>query len=54
MDFERMWNQLKSDIKMQEELSNEIDINKLLARIKQIEDVEKQAELRWENGELPF
>lgn len=54
MDYERMWKQLKFDILMQEELSDNIDISKLLNRIMQIEDIEKESEKRWQNGDLPF
>lgn len=54
MDYERMWKQLKTEILTQEDLSDNINISKLLNRIIQIEDVEKEAEKRWKNGDLPF
>ena len=54
MDYERMWTQLVSDIHIQEELSDNINISKLLNRITQIENIETEAEKRWKNGDLPF
>lgn len=54
MDYERMWQQLISDIHIQEELSDDINISKLLDRITQIESIEAEAEKRWKNGDLPF
>lgn len=54
MDYERMWKQLVSDIHTQEELSDNINIIKLLNRIAQIENIEAEAEKRWKNGDLPF
>ncbi len=41
MDYKRMWEHLKQDIEQQEELSIEISINKLLERMKKIEESEK-------------
>lgn len=54
MDYERMWKQLISDIRTQEELSDNINISKLLSRITQIESIEAEAEKCWKNGDLPF
>lgn len=54
MDYERMWKQLIFDIRTQEELSDNINISKLLSRITQIESIEAEAEKRWKNGDLPF
>lgn len=41
MDYKRMWEHLKQDIEQQEESSIEISINKLLERMKKIEESEK-------------
>lgn len=41
MDYKRMWEHLKQDIEQQEEVSIEISINKLLERMKKIEESEK-------------
>lgn len=54
MDYERMWKQLKTDIQIQEELSDNINISKLLSRITQIESIETAAEKGWENGNFLF
>lgn len=54
MDYERMWNELKSEIQIQENLSENISILKLLNRITDIENAEIEAEKRYKSGELPF
>lgn len=41
MDYKRMWEHLKQDIEQQEELSIETSTNKLLERMKKIEESEK-------------
>lgn len=41
MNYKRMWEHLKQDIEQQEEVSIEISINKLLERMKKIEESEK-------------
>lgn len=51
MGYERMWKQLKEDIEQQGELSNEINVSKILKRIKDIEEAEKQY---WQSEELLF
>lgn len=54
MDYERMWNQLKSEIQIQDQLSENVSILKLLNRIIEIENAEKETEIRCKSGELPF
>ena len=54
MDYERMWNALKSDVRLQSELSDYINISKLIERFKVLEDTEKDNILGFKDGELPF
>lgn len=42
MFYKKAWEQLKQDIEIQQELSQEITINKLLARMEEIEEKEEQ------------
>lgn len=43
INYERMWNQLKQDISQQNQLSDNVIINKLEKRIKDIEEAEELA-----------
>lgn len=55
MDFERMWKELKTEIQQQQQLSENITIIKLLARIEEIEEAEKNTFDNLSNdGELLF
>jgi len=54
MDYEGMWKQLKGDIQIQEQLSENITISKLINRIKDIESTEKLFSISYKNGNLPF
>ena len=51
MYYEKMWKHLKEDIKQQNELSDNIAIDKLLTRIEDIEEKEKQY---WNSEDLLF
>lgn len=51
MFYKKAWEQLKQDIEIQQELSQEITINKLLARM---EEIEKKEEQYWNSSNLPF
>lgn len=51
MFYRQAWEHLKQDIERQQELSEEIIINKLLARMKEIEEKEEQY---WNSSSLPF
>lgn len=51
MFYKKAWEHLKQDIEIQQELSQEITINKLLARMEEIEEKEEQY---WNSSNLPF
>lgn len=51
MEFEKAWEQLKQDLNQQKELSDCININKLLDRIEEIEDAERKY---WTGDNLLF
>ena len=50
MDYERMWNILKEDVITNRELSDYISINKLIEKIKKLEEQEKDAILKFKDG----
>ena len=54
MDYERMWNILKDNLKMNLQLSDYININKLIEEMRILEEKEKNTILGFKDGTLPF